>query len=113
MAIFALLLVSGCAKTTVTQQQAYEGPRLARPARVLVYDVAPSAADLPAGYPMAVSAPPDDQSADALSRGGKRGAEFAKDLVEELQKMGLPAVGANGQPPPQLNDIAIVGYFVS
>jgi len=34
-------------------------------------------------------------------------------LVEELQKMGLPAVGANGQPPPQLNDIAIVGYFVS
>src|SRR5215813_7168714 len=37
----------------------------------------------------------------------------AKNLVGELQKMGLPAVRANGQPPPQLNDIAIVGYFVS
>ena len=113
MAIFALLLVSGCAKTTVTQQQAYEGPRLARPARVLVYDFAANAADLPAGYTMAVSAPPADQSADDLSLGRKLGAEVAKDLVEELQKMGLPAVGANGQPPPQLNDIAIVGYFVS
>src|SRR5262249_25772856 len=112
MAIFALLLVSGCAKTTVTQQQAYEGPRLARPARVLVYASAPTAADLPAGYTMAVSAPPADQSADALSLGRKLGAEVAKDLVEELQKRGLPAVGANGQPPPQLNDIAIGGYVV-
>ena len=27
--------------------------------------------------------------------------------------MGLPAVQAGGQPPPQLNDIASVGYFVS
>jgi hypothetical protein len=27
--------------------------------------------------------------------------------------MGLPAVSANGQPPPQLNDITVVGYFVS
>ena len=27
--------------------------------------------------------------------------------------MGLPAVGAGEQPPPQLNDIAIVGYFAS
>jgi len=113
MAIFALLLVSGCAKTTVTQQQAYEGPRLARPARVLVYDFAANAADLPAGYTMSVAAPPADQSGDDLSLGRKLGAEVAKALVEELQKMGLPAVGANGQPPPQLNDIAIVGYFVS
>jgi len=113
MAAFALLLTSGCAKTTVTQEQSYGGPRLTRPARVLVYDFAANAADLPPGYGMAVSAPPADQSADDLSLGRKLGAEVAKDLVEELQKAGLPAVGANGQPPPQLNDIAIVGYFIS
>ena len=109
----ALLLMSGCAKTTVTDRQYYEGPRLAKPARILVYDFAASQADLPPGYGTAVSAPPVDQTADDLSLGRKLGAEVAKDLVEELQKMGLPAVSANGQPPPQLNDIAVVGYFVS
>jgi len=113
MVAFALLMMSGCAKTTVTERQSYEGPRLARPARVLVYDFAASQADLPPGYGTAVSAPPADQSADDLSLGRKLGAEVAKDLVEELQKMNLPAVSANGQPPPQLNDIAVVGYFVS
>src|SRR5215468_2968980 len=109
----ALLLMSGCAKTTVTDEQYYRGPRLAKPARILVYDFAASQADLPAGYGTAVSAPPVDQTADDLSLGRKLGAEVAKDLVEDLHQMNLPAVSANGQPPPQLNDIAIVGYFVS
>src|SRR5215468_11978503 len=45
-AAFALLLMSGCAKTTVSDRQSYEGPRLARPARILVYDFAASQADL-------------------------------------------------------------------
>jgi hypothetical protein len=109
----ALLLMSGCAKTTVTDEQYYQGPRLPRPARILVYDFAASQADLPPGYRTAVSAPPADQTADDLSLGRQLGAEVAKDLVEELQKIGLPAVSANGQPPPQLNDLAVVGYFVS
>src|SRR5262245_45024408 len=105
----ALLLMSGCAKTTVTDEQYYRGPRLAKPARILVYDFAASQADLPAGYGTAVSAPPVDQTADDLSLGRKLGAEVGKDLVEELQKIGLPAVSANAQPPPQLNDIAVIG----
>jgi len=111
--ILALLLLGGCAKTTVTQEQYYQGPRLAKPARILVYDFAANASDLPAGYSMAVAAPPAEQSAEDLDLGRKLGALVAKDLVEELQKMGLPAVSANGQPAPQLNDIVIVGYFVS
>ena len=111
--MLALLLLGGCAKTTVTQEQYYQGPRLAKPARILVYDFAANASDLPAGYTMAVAAPPADQSPDDLSLGRKLGALVAKDLVGELQKMGLPAVRAKGQLPPQLNDIAIVGYFVS
>jgi len=113
MAVFALLLTSGCAKTTVTDRQYYEGPRLAKPGRILVYDFAASQADLPPGYGTAVSAPHIEQTADDLGLGRKLGAEVAKYLVEDLQQMNLPAVSANGQPPPQLNDIALVGYFVS
>jgi uncharacterized protein DUF4410 len=112
-AALALLLVGGCAQTTVTQQQSYEGSRLARPARILVYDFAASASDLPAGYDMAVAAPPATQTSDDVSLGRKLGAEVAKELVSELQGMGLPAVQAGGQPPPQVNDVTIVGYFVS
>jgi hypothetical protein len=112
-AALALVLLSGCAKTTLEQTQYYEGPRLARPGRILVYDFAATVADLPGGYAIAVAAPPADQSSEDLSLGRKLGAEIAKNLVSELQAMGLPAVSANGQPPPQLNDITVVGYFVS
>ena len=112
-AALALLLVGGCAQTTVTQQQSYAGSRLARPARILVYDFAANASDLPAGYDMAVAAPPATQTSDDVSLGRKLGAQIAKELVTELQGMGLPAVQAGGQPPPQINDITIVGYFVS
>ena len=97
----ALFLLAGCAQTTVNQAQSYEGPRLARPARILVYDFAANASDLPAGYTIAVAAPTADQSSDDLSLGRKLGAEIAKELVSELQGMGLPAVQAGGQPPPQ------------
>jgi hypothetical protein len=112
-AALALLLISGCAKTTVTSRQGYEGPRLARPGRVIVYDFAASASDLPAGYNLAVDAPNVQQASDDASLGRQLGAQVAKDLVGEIQAMGLPAVQAAGQPPPQLNDITIVGYFVS
>lgn len=112
-AAIALLLISGCAKTTVTQRQGYDGPRLARPGRVIVYDFAASASDLPAGYSHAVAAPNVQPTSDDASLGQQLGAQVAKDLVSEIQAMGLPGVQAAGQPPPQLNDITIVGYFVS
>ena len=111
--VLALLLLAGCAQTTVSQQQSYGGPRLARPNRIIVYDFAASASDLPAGYAIAVAAPPVSQTAEDVSLGRKLGAEVAKNLVSELQGMGLPAVPAAGQAPPQVGDVAIVGYFVS
>jgi hypothetical protein len=113
LAVLALLLISGCAKTTVTDRQGYQGPALPRPARILVYDFAASAADLPPGYSHQTGAPTVDQTPDDLALGRKLGAEIAKNLVSELQAAGLPAVQAGNQPPPQLNDITIVGYFVS
>ena len=109
----ALFLLAGCAQTSVTQQQSYEGPRLARPDRIIVYDFAASASDLPAGYAVAVAAPPASQTTDDVSLGRKLGAEVAKNLVSELQAAGLPAVQAAGQAPPRVGDITIVGYFVS
>jgi len=111
--LLALAGAAGCAQTTVVEQQGYQGPRLARPDRIIVYDFAASAADLPPGYNVAVAAPNLPQTPDERSLGQKLGAEIAKDLVSELQAAGLPAVQATPQNPPRLGDITIVGYFVS
>ncbi len=111
--VVAMLLVAGCAQTTVTSQQTYEGSRLPRPNRIVVYDFAASAADMPRGFAPAVAAPAFQQTSDDVSLGRKLGAEIAKNLVTEIQGMGLPAVGAAGQPQLRVNDIAILGYFVS
>jgi hypothetical protein len=92
----ALLLIGGCAKTTVSDRQYYEGSRLAQPGRIIVYDFAASASDLPAGYHLAVAAPTAEQTSDDVHLGRKLGAEVAKDLVEEIQAMGLPGAYSAG-----------------
>src|SRR5262245_6717395 len=111
-----LLLVAvaaGCAKTTVTSRSYYEGERIPRPTRIIVYDFAASAADLPHGhtpqYPPLTTPP----TADETDVARKLGAEVAKSLVEEIQTMGRPAVRAAGQPPARPGEIVIMGYFVS
>lgn len=110
----AVAILAGCAQTTVTQQQAYQGPRLPRPSRIIVYDFAAMPADLPQGYTIAQFGQPSAlPTPEQLQTGRQLGAEVAKQLVAELQSMGLPAVGAAGQRPPVRNDIALIGYFVS
>ena len=111
---FALALVAGCASTEVSDRQRYEGPPLARPDHIIIYDFTANPADVPATSAFAArvaDAPPLTPEEAELS--SKLGAEVAKELVADLQGMGLPAVLAADQPSPQVNDIVIRGYFVS
>jgi hypothetical protein len=87
----------------------------ARPDRIIVYDFAATPADVPAGSAIAsgYSEPSTPQTAEQIEAGRKLGAEVAKDLVAEIQNMGLPAAQAAGQPPPRVGDLVIMGYFVS
>lgn len=111
--LFAIVVLAGCASSNVTAYQPYQG-KIARPDRIIVYDFAVTPSDLPAEVAIAgqglASAP---QTAAQLATGRKLGAEIAKDLVSELQTMGLPAVRAVGQPGPRPGDALIVGYFAS
>jgi hypothetical protein len=113
--LFALAVLAGCASTKVTSQQAYEGPRIARPNRIIVYDFAATPADVPPGSAVVseYSAPSTPMTPEQIATGRKLGAEVARDLVTEIQNMGLPAVLAAGQPPPNVGDLVIMGYFVS
>jgi len=113
--LFALAVLAGCAQTTVTSRQPYEGGPIARPGRIIVHDFAASAADVPAsswtaGQYAQPTTPPTPQEAEV---GRQLGAKVAQELVTEIQGMGLPAVLAQGQPAPRTGDIVLMGYFES
>lgn len=113
--LFVLAVLAGCASAKVVSQQPYEGPRIARPERIIVHDFAATPADVPAGSAVVseYSAPSTPMTPEQVATARKLGAEVAKDLVAEIQKMGLPAVRAAGQPPPRVGDLVIMGYFVT
>jgi Domain of unknown function (DUF4410) len=109
-----LAVVSGCASTEITERQRYQGAKLARPDRIIVHDFTGNPADVPPESPFAAqlagTIPPTPEQREV---GRKLGAQIAKQLVADLQGMGLPAVAAAGQPAPRVDDIVLRGYFVS
>jgi hypothetical protein len=113
--LFIAVVVSSCASTSVSNRQYYQGEKLPRPNRVLVYDFTANPAEVPANsafaaeHAVATTVPTAEQL--ALTR--QLGAEIARQVSEQLRDAGLPAVQAGGQSAPQVNDIVIRGYFVS
>jgi len=112
VAMLAVAALAACASTEVTDRDAYEGPKLPRPGRIIVHDFTANPDEIPSGSALAENAGQRPTAAQ-LSEADKLGAEVAKQLVAKLSAAGLPAVRAAGQPAPQLNDIVIRGYFVS
>jgi Domain of unknown function (DUF4410) len=112
--LLALVVVAGCASTEITERERYQGAKLARPDRIIVYDFTGNPAEVPPESPFAAqlagAVPPTPEQREV---GRKLGAQIAEQLVADLQAMGLPAVQAAGQPAPRVEDIVLRGYFVS
>jgi hypothetical protein len=113
--LLALLVVSGCASTQVTQQTPLSNPELARPNRIWVYNFVANPADMPADSSIrgSVSAPSTPPTAAELAEGRQLGASIAADLVADINAMGLTAVQAGSGSTPQPGDGVIRGYLVS
>ena len=111
----ALVLLAGCASTKVTELHPYAGEKQPRPDRIIVYDFAASPAEVPAESAIAgqFAQPSTPPTPEQIETGHKLGAEIAKNLVAQIQGMGLPAVQATGQPAPRVNDLVIKGYLLS
>jgi hypothetical protein len=113
--LLALLVLAGCASTTVTDRQPVVTERLPRPDHILVYDFIASPNDVPAQSALAdhpnVQRTP--QTAEQIATGRRVGAEIATHLVQEIRSMGLPAERASTPNKPQINDILIQGYLLS
>ena len=112
-----LLALAACATTNVVGRESTlePGERLARPRHIIVYDFASTPQEVAADSDAAgaASEPSTPPSEEELEAGRQLGAEVAKDLVEQIQDMGLPAVRAAELPQGQKNDIVIRGTFLS
>src|SRR3954447_8810842 len=113
-ALSILAALAGCASTKVTPTQTYAGATLPRPGRIIVEDFGAAPSDVsPSSELGAQAAGATPESPQDVELGRKLGAEVAKQLVLDLRGMGLPAVQAEGQPPPRPNDIVLKGSFYS
>jgi Domain of unknown function (DUF4410) len=113
--LFALALLAGCASTKVTEQTPMAEPGLARPNQIYVYDFFATQQDIPADSSIlnAFSRPSTPASAEDVDAGRQLGALIAKELVADIQAMGLSAVKAGPGSSPQVGDGVIRGYIVS
>ena len=107
----ALGVLAGCASTNVTQQTPMVMPGLARPNQIWVYDFVADPAGIPpdASIRSDLSAPTTPPTAEELETGRKLGALIAKDLVADIQAMGLSAVQAGPSAAPQVGEGVIRG----
>ena len=113
--LFAFAVLCGCASTKVTQQTPMVSPGLARPNQIWIYDFIADPARLPADASIGpgLSAPTTPLTAEELETGRRLGAIIAKQLVTNIQAMGLSAVQAGPGAAPQVGDGVLRGYLVS
>ena len=115
LCLLALIVLAGCASTNVTQQTPMTAPGLARPNQIWVYDFVAAPADMPADSSLAgqVGAPTKPPTHEQLETGREYGAMITKQLVKDIQGMGMPAIEAGPGSAPQVGEGVIRGYIVS
>jgi hypothetical protein len=113
--LFALVLMTGCASTQVTNQQSFVTGSLPRPGNILVYDFAATPDEIPAYSSLAgqEAAPETSRTYDQIKAGRQVGALIAVQLAEDIRALGMPAERALAVSQPQINDLVIRGCLLS
>jgi len=90
--IFVVVMLAGCASTSVTEQTPMTAPGLARPNQIWVYDFVAAPSDMPADSSLAgqVGASSTPPTPEEIETGRKYGAMIAQELVKDIQNMGCP-----------------------
>lgn len=115
MSMLVIVVMSGCAKTTITDRDEVVTGKLQRPTTIWIYDFAASAADIPPHsilYSQNMQDTPN-QTNEQTETGHKLGREIATELVSLIKDMGLLAARGGHGTVAQINDIEIRGYLVS
>jgi hypothetical protein len=115
LCLLALVVAVGCASTNVTERnsQMGVGEKIAKPARIYVYPFAVSHADLPSWSNAGdrFDPPATPPTPEELEEGRQLGVLMAKELVTQIEGMGLLALEGSQHSLPQPNDLMIIGYL--
>jgi hypothetical protein len=113
--LLVLLFLVGCASSTITARQEYQGEKIARPDHIIIYDFAATSSDMPADSGIAgqYSEHAASQTQEHIATGRQVGATIVQQLVEEIRGMGLPAERGSNRTEPRTGDLVIRGYLVS
>lgn len=113
--LFIIVAIIGCASSTITSRQEYQGGKIARPDHIIVYDFAATPADVASDSAIAgqYSEHSTPQTAGQIATGRQVGAEIAKVLVEDIRGMGLTAERASSRTSPRVGDLVIKGSLLS
>jgi hypothetical protein len=113
LCLFALAVVgaAGCASTKVSDRQELVTEKIARPNNIWVYDFVATPADAPGDSDIAAEG--TAQTPAQIDMGRQLGAQIARELVADIQGMGLSAQEATTGASPQVGDLVIRGYLVS
>jgi hypothetical protein len=110
--LVAVVMVSGCAPTKVSEREILVTEKVPRPDHILIHDFAATPADVPADSSLAAAATASTpQTPEQIEVGRRVGAAIATQVTEEVRRMGLPAERASRQSAPQINDIVIRGTY--
>lgn len=119
LAILAfVLLCGGCASTSTNYvQSADKSTKLPYPEKILVYDFAVTASEIPpdsaATDTLAVAIDDPHTTPERQALAHQLSGLLAEDLVERLQALGLPAQRWSGPAPQMTNGYTIEGQFLT
>jgi hypothetical protein len=113
--LFALVIIAGCATTTVSNQTPMVEGQVQRPKTIWVYPFVADPADIPADASIkgSLSQPSTPPTADQLETGKKLGQLIAQKLVDDINAMGMTAALGGPGVQPQVGDGILRGYLVS
>jgi hypothetical protein len=113
--VITLIIMAGCASTTVSNRQQLVSGSLPRPAQIWVYPFAATPADVPPESSLYGQVTPDTapQTAEQIAEGQKLASAIASQLVQQILDMGMPAAVGSAATRPQLNDLVIEGSILS
>jgi hypothetical protein len=113
--VCALIVITGCASTKMTNREILVTGHIPRPATIWVYNFAATAAEVPDNSALVGETDLDTtpQTAEEIAEGMKLGNEMATELVTKINAMGMPAQMASLTTKPQINDIIVRGYLLS